>query len=97
MSTALSALTLARIAELFAPSDREHAAVQLLERSTSLASAFANEQMMERVHLAAIKCSEGSLVKLQAAIDLMNADWRDLLVAANFAHDVDAHLRWSPT
>jgi hypothetical protein len=48
------------------------------------------------VRFAALKLSEGRLDRLEEAIKLAQTDWRDLLVAAGFAHDVEAHLNWLP-
>ena len=50
---------------------------------------------LERVRLAALKCSDGDLAKLDAAIALANRDFRDLLMAAGFS-DPTAHLDWRP-
>jgi hypothetical protein len=33
---------------------------------------------------------------LQKAIDLAKIDWRDVLVAADFASDLTAHTSWWP-
>jgi hypothetical protein len=51
----------------------------------------------ERIRFAVLKLSQGSLAQLQAAVDLANADWRDILVAAGFGHDITAHRRWFPS
>lgn len=51
---------------------------------------------LERFRFAVLKLSEGRLDLLRKAIDLAKADWRDLLVAAEFANDVLAHERWMP-
>jgi len=52
---------------------------------------------LERVRFAALKQSKGDLEKLKQAIILAKRDWRDLLVAANFADDVEAHKSWLPS
>ncbi|MDX1430168.1 MAG: tetratricopeptide repeat protein [Rhodothermales bacterium] len=52
---------------------------------------------IERIRIAALKVSGGDLEALRKAVDLANIDWRDLLVAAGFAHDTKAHLKWMPT
>ncbi len=51
---------------------------------------------LERLRFAAIRLSGGSLPRLRDAIKLAKTDWRDLLVASDFAHDVRAHERWQP-
>ena len=56
-----------------------------------------DEFQLERVRFAALKLSHGDMGKLQEAIRLAQTDWRDLLMAAGFGEDVNAHKRWSPT
>jgi hypothetical protein len=51
---------------------------------------------LERLRFAAIRLSGGSLPRLRDAIELAKTDWRDLLVASDFAHDVGAPERWQP-
>src|SRR2546426_6208286 len=51
---------------------------------------------LERLRFAAIRLSGGSLPRLRDAIELAKSDWRDLLVASDFAHDVHSHQRWQP-
>lgn len=51
---------------------------------------------MERVRFAVLKLSEGNRYKLLRAVQLAQRDWRDLLVAAGFANDVQAHKSWLP-
>ena len=38
--------------------------------------------------------SEGRVDKLYDAIALAQTDWRDLLVSAGFAEDIQAHKDW---
>ena len=46
---------------------------------------------------AMIRVSGGRLDRLEAtAIPLLRQDWRDLLVAADFAEDIHAHETWQP-
>ena len=51
---------------------------------------------MDRIRIAVLKLCEGSMDKLVEAIVLAQTDWRDLLVAAGFGHDTQAHEKWSP-
>src|SRR5215471_12768684 len=51
---------------------------------------------LERIRFAALRLSGGDIGRLRYAIELANADWRDLLVAAEFADDVHAHETWQP-
>lgn len=53
-----------------------------------------DEYGMERIRFAAIKLSKGNLLKLLQAIDEARMDWRDLLMAADFGFDVNAHENW---
>ena len=54
-----------------------------------------NEYEMERLRFAAIKLSKGDLHELLEAIDQARMDWRDLLMAAGFGYDVNAHNEWA--
>lgn len=51
---------------------------------------------MERIRFAVLKLSEGRIETLVQAIELAQTDWRDLLVAAGFGEDVEAHNKWNP-
>ena len=53
-----------------------------------------DEYDMERIRFAAIKLSKGNIQKLLEAIDEARMDWRDLLMAADFGYDVNAHEEW---
>jgi hypothetical protein len=54
-------------------------------------------QGADRIVFAMIRLSGGSLDRLETtAIPLFRRDWRDLLVAAEFAEDVHAHETWHP-
>ena len=53
-----------------------------------------NEVDIERIESAVLRISQGSIEKLQSAIDLAELDWRDVLVAAEFANDLSAHKAW---
>lgn len=54
-----------------------------------------DSQQLERVRFAALKLSQGDLVKLAEAVNLAKIDWRDVLVAAGFAESVTAHEQWA--
>ena len=47
-----------------------------------------------RVCAGIVKCSGGSIGELLDGIELANTDWRELLVAAEFAEDARAHQGW---
>lgn len=75
----------------FAKADVEHALRLLGEGIGGSRDAPA---LVERIRSAAIRVSDGKLDALEQAIALAALDWRDLLVAAEFANDANAHLRW---
>jgi len=50
---------------------------------------------LERIHFAILKLSSGKLDRLKSAIELAKSDWRDLLVAAGFENDLNAHSVWA--
>jgi hypothetical protein len=95
----LSAATRRHIATLFPLADAEEAA-DLLARECAenlpLIGPHATPGSLERFRFAALRVSAGSLAGLREAIALAKTDWRDLLVAAGFAHDVRAHEAWHP-
>ena len=51
---------------------------------------------MERIRFSVLKLIEGKIDKLISAIELAQIDWRDLLMAAGFGYDTDAHNKWIP-
>jgi len=73
--------------------DRQFAPSQ---RDAALTALVAWQAPNDRIRLAALRLGDGDLAKLGSAIDLAKVDWRDLLVAAGFADDVQAHHRWMP-
>ena len=48
----------------------------------------------ERIMLAVYKLGKSKHDKLKAAFELARSDYRDLLVAAKFANNIDAHKAW---
>jgi hypothetical protein len=95
----LSTATRRHIATLFPLADAEEAA-DLLARECAenlpLIGRHATPESLERFRFAALRLSAGSLAGLRDAIALAKVDWRDLLVAAGFGHDVRAHEVWQP-
>ena len=84
---------------LFLEADRAEAERLLFEdcgRNLPFCEDYQSEDL-DRFRLAALKLSRGRLDKLIEAICLAQTDWRDLLMAADFGHDVKAHLKWKPT
>ncbi len=51
---------------------------------------------MERIRFAVLKLSQGDMKRFRNAVALANRDWRDLLMAADFANDTKAHNHWIP-
>jgi hypothetical protein len=98
MSPRLSPKTVEHIDSLFQPGCREEVAELLMHQcGTNLPFLQKIDEFeLERVRFAALKLSAGDLEKLREAIKLAQADWRDLLMAAGFEHDVNAHKAWSP-
>ncbi len=50
---------------------------------------------LERIRLAVLKISNGHQDKLLEALLLAKQDWRDVLMWADFANDLDAHTQWA--
>ena len=94
----LSPETQRRVDLLFRPEDRAEAARLLFEECGNNLPFLANydAQSLERFQFAALKLSDGHLDRLYQAIDLAQKDWRDLLVAAEFADEPSEHQRWIP-
>jgi ABC-type siderophore export system fused ATPase/permease subunit len=55
-----------------------------------------NTRLIERIRFAVLKLSEGQMDLLRMSIDDAKLDWRDVLLFAGFAEDVDAHHHWVP-
>ena len=52
-------------------------------------------EVSERICFAALKYSKGELDRLFIALEEGSKDYRDLLVAAYFASDLNAHEKWA--
>jgi len=50
---------------------------------------------IERIRFAVIKISNGDIDVLGKAIGLVSADWRNVLMGADFGYDVEAHNKWA--
>lgn len=88
--------TLRRIDILFSAETREAAKTLLYEQCGNNLPGVSqtNTNEMERLRVAALKYSDGDLSKLESAIKLAQRDYRDLLMAAGFGHDVHAYQTW---
>ena len=97
MTPRLSPRTKQLVEIIFKPEDAAEASQQLEDEcGNNLPSCGSlDEYGMERVRFAAIKLSKGNIQKLSKAIDEARMDWRDLLMAAGFGYDVNAHEAWA--
>ena len=95
---ALSAQTRRRLEALFPIECRARAEALLVEECGANLpfQADATPETLERIRFATLKLSRGTVDGLCEAVQLAQLDWRDLLVAAEFADDVRAHERWMP-
>lgn len=96
MDVRLSPGTRRRVDHLFSRRQRDTAARLLVEECGTRLPACGDKDRhgLERIRFAALKMSGGNLERLRAAVDQAKTDWRDLLVQADFAHDIHAHERW---
>ena len=97
MTPPLSARTKELVEIFFSVKDKSEASQWLEEEcGNNLPSCGQqDEHGMERIRFAAIKLSKGNVLKLLEAIDVARMDWRDLLMAADFGFDVNAHENWA--
>jgi len=95
----LSPETRRRVERLFDGAEQREEAAHLLEEQCGNNLAFPTQLdavALERYRFAALKLSEGDLERLRQAVTLAKRDWRDLLMAAGFGHDIYEHERWLP-
>jgi len=87
-----------RIETLFAESEWERVADHLLhECGDNLPMVeISYQQLAERIRFAALKLSGGNFQRLKDQTREAAIDWRDVLMAAGFGDDVEAHLAWEP-
>lgn len=52
-------------------------------------------EAMERIRLATLKLSAGSITAFENAVLLAQIDWRDVLLGAGFGSDLKAHIKWA--
>jgi hypothetical protein len=88
----LGPATLRHVEVLFPAEDRERVKTLLYEECGN--NLFSRE--IERLRIAALKCSDGNFPALERAVNLGKRDYRDLLMAAGFGNDAKAHLHWEP-
>jgi hypothetical protein len=83
------------ITALFSAAERETITELLLEECNTERIYLSSAQGLERIQLAILKLSNGEVDKFLAAAELAQIDWRDVLMAAGFGEDVEAHLKWA--
>ena len=94
----LSPETQRRVDALFHGAARTLAAELLVNRCGSNLpfNDSADARSLERIRFAALKLSNGDLAELRRAIEQVQIDSRDVLMAAGFGEDVRAHEAWFP-
>jgi hypothetical protein len=85
---------IAAIESLFASNERETITKIMIEECNAEKIYASSEAGVERIQLAVLKLSDGDTDKFLAAVELAQIDWRDVLVAAGFGDDTEAHLEW---
>ncbi len=95
--TELTALTKEVIAKLFDSSTALVVEQLLSDECGSNLPLYkpATPEGLERVRFAVLKISSGNEEKLLEAMALAKRDWRDVLVWAGFANDLNAHNEWA--
>lgn len=99
MSTpAISAESEMRIELLFSVDEQELVRSLLVDECGNNLPGLetADAEAIDRFRFAVLKLSEGELEKLDQALRLARADWRDLLMAAGFGESLTAHQSWMP-
>lgn len=94
--TMLSPLTVTLVEKIFPNHINE--VKRLLEEQCGQNLPFCDNgtpESLQRLRFAALKVSDGKMDKLIEAVDLAKIDWRDLLVWAGFANDLEAHSKWA--
>jgi hypothetical protein len=97
MTPGLSQRTRQLVDSLFDPIDINEACLWLEEECGNNLPFCddSDEFQMERIRFAALKLSKGNPHKLLRAIEEARMDWRDLLMAAGFGTDENAHETWA--
>ena len=85
---------IAVITNLFAPDEHKAITKILIEECNAKKLYASSEKGVERIQLAVLKLSNGDIDKFLAAVELAQLDWRDVLVAAGFGNNLDAHSKW---
>ena len=94
MTVSISPLVEAVIAKIIAVEDQD-VVRSLIEEQCGDNLPLTNKGGSDRIRLAVLKLTKGDPNEVLTYIALAQLDWRDLLVAADFAHDTGAHLLWA--
>jgi hypothetical protein len=92
----MKAKLLEKLRALF-PEEQWVAVTAMLETECGSELPFADTlgtEGIERVRCAVLKICDGSIDKLKNAILAANFDWRDVLVAADFANSPEEYSDW---
>jgi hypothetical protein len=81
---------------MFQPEDRLVVRARLEREcdATTLHLTAASPDQLERYWFAVLRLSGGNLGALDHPLSLARLDYRDLLMAAGFGEDLEAHNRW---
>lgn len=82
------------ITTLFATDECETITEMIIEECNAERLHSSSADGLERIQLAVLKISNGEVDKFLAAAELAQLDWRDVLMAAGFGEDIEAHKKW---
>jgi hypothetical protein len=85
-----------KIIQFLFPEEQRKEIIDILTEECAKGIRPNNQEELERIQIAVLKISGGDLDEFQKAIECSQTDWRDLLVSADFADDVQAHKNWFP-
>jgi hypothetical protein len=83
------------IEKLFPAADRSTVHQILLEECSDKLPLVKNSNEIERIQLGILKLSMGNVNQFLEAAHMARRDWRDVLVAAGFGNDLEAHNNWA--
>ena len=83
------------IGRLFASEDQVTVHQILLEECSDKLPLVKNPNEIERIQLGILKLSMGDVSKFLEAAHMARRDGRDVLVAAGFGNDLEAHSHWA--
>jgi hypothetical protein len=91
----LSALITDVIAFFFDGDKRASVAALLLTNCGLGLPLAPSPELVERIRLAILKLANGDFDSVVDHLREAHQDWRDVLVAAGFGDDLDAHVKWA--